>query len=341
MLDDAKAAGVPIKEVLRRSVKGDAAGQDPHVQVLTLAHELIKVKQKHPQGAKLTEAVGRFKTAEAEVRAGFSEDMLANRRAEGDEKMAARKSGTHEGVADDAAPKLEYREEAPPSEVAGEAPVEKAPTVKEAEDTITTGTSASKRPIQLDDGTEEVGGRSRAKAASGDKLAADAERKAKLIAEMNAKYGQPKKNATEKNALRVNRNPTEAQIAAGNYKKGHKNVEGLDFSIENPKGAVRRGRGEGGEWKVTMPADYGYLRRTTGADGDHIDAYDGRNGSRYFIIDQLDHRTGDFDEHKVMMRFRDEAHARETYEKAFSDGKAGERLGHIHEVSLDELKTWL
>lgn len=341
MVDEAKISGVPIKEVLRRSIKGDAAGQDPNVQVLTLANELIKVKQKHPQGAKLTEAVGRFKIAETEARAGFSEDMLANRRAEGDEKMAARKSGSHEGMADDAAPKPEYREEAPVSEVAGEAPIEKAPTVKEAEDTITTASSGSKRPIQLDDGTEEVGGRSRAKAASGDKLAADAERKAALIAEMNAKYGTPKKNVTEKNALRVERNPTAAQIAAGNYKKGHRNVEGLDFSIENPKGAVRRGRGPDGEWKVSMPADYGYIRRTTGADGDHIDAYDGRSGSRYFIIDQLDHRTGKFDEHKVMMRFRDEAHARETYEKAFSDGRAADRLGHIQEVSLPELKEWL
>lgn len=340
MVDEAKAAGVEIKQVLRRSVKGDAAGQDPNVQVLTLANELVKVKQKHPQGAKLTEAVGRFKTAEAEVRAGFSEEMLAQRRAEGDEKMQARKQGSHEGTAD-ATPKPEYVEETAAPEVQGEIPVEKAPTVKEAEDTITTGTAASKRPIQLDAGTEVVGGVERARAASGDKLAADAERKAKLIAEMNAKYGTPKKTVTEKNALRVERNPSPAQIAAGNYKKGHKNVEGLDFSIENPKGAVRRGRGPEGDWSVRMPADYGYIRRTTGADGDHIDAYDGRSGSRYFIIDQLHSRTGEFDEHKVMMRFRDEAHARETYEKAFSDGRGPDRLGHIHEVSLPELKAWL
>lgn len=341
MVDEARAAGIEIKKVLRRSIKGDAAGQDPNVQVLTLANELVQVKQKHPQGAKLTEAVGRFKIAETEARAGFSEDMLANRRAEGDEKMAARKSGTHEGVADDAAPKLEYREETPAQEVVGEAPVEKAPTVKEAEDTITTGTSTSKRPIQIDDGTEEVNGRTRAKAASGDKLSEDAERKARLIAEMNAKYGTPKKNATEKNALRVERNPTEAQKAAGNYKKGHRNVEGLDFTIENPKGAVRRGRGPEGDWSVRMPDDYGYIRRTTGADGDHIDAYDGRSGGRYFIVDQLDHRTGEFDEHKVMLRYKDEDAARAAYERAFSDGRASERLGHIHEVSLPELKAWL
>lgn len=434
MVDEAKEAGIPIKQVLRRAKNQNnkAAGEAPGVQLLTLANELVKAKEKNKQGAKLTEAVGRFRVAEAEVRGGYSEEMLANRRAEGDEKMAARKSGTSGEQASGAIKEASTKEEI---EAETSARVDSdakdtaaaASAAREAENEITTGTSTSKRPILLDAGTEidKDTGRERARAASGDKLAADAERKAKLIAEMNAKYGTPKKTVTEKNALRigppeagkinrreepggvkiydtknwklvspgqiglspewklldrknnevryvdetyakkimrvwnespakadelvsgernalrVERNPTEAQIAAGNYKKGHRNVEGLDFSIENPKGALRRGRGPQGDWSVRMPADYGYIRRTTGADGDHIDAYDGRNGRRFFIVDQLDERTGEFDEHKVMMRFTDEAAARDAYLKAFSDGRGEQRLGHIQEVSLPELKAWL
>lgn len=136
-------------------------------------------------------------------------------------------------------------------------------------------------------------------------------------------------------------NPSEAQKKAGNYKKGHRRVEGLDFTIENPKGAVRRGVDEDGRaWSVTMPADYGYIRRTTGADGDHVDAYDGRSGNGFFIVDQLN-KDGTFDEHKVMMRFKSEEDAVATYNRAFSDGSGPQRLGFIYEVTPAELKEWL
>lgn len=136
--------------------------------------------------------------------------------------------------------------------------------------------------------------------------------------------------------------PSEAQKRAGNYKKGHVKIEGMDFSIENPKGSIRRGLSpDGSEWSVKMPAAYGYIRRTIGADGEHIDAYDGGTGKRFFIIDQLDERTGEFDEHKVMLRFKDEQAAIDTHKRAFSDGKGDARLGYIHEVTPEELKAWI
>lgn len=70
--------------------------------------------------------------------------------------------------------------------------------------------------------------------------------------------------------------PTEAQKEAGNYKKGHARWNGLDLSIETAKGQTRSGTGpDGNPWSVTMPADYGYFRRTEGADGDHVDFYMG------------------------------------------------------------------
>ena len=37
--------------------------------------------------------------------------------------------------------------------------------------------------------------------------------------------------------------PTDAQKEAGNYKKGHVRLNGLDISIENPQGSTRSGTG--------------------------------------------------------------------------------------------------
>lgn len=37
----------------------------------------------------------------------------------------------------------------------------------------------------------------------------------------------------------INLAPTDAQKEAGNYKKGHVWIQGLDITIENPKGSVR------------------------------------------------------------------------------------------------------
>jgi hypothetical protein len=42
-------------------------------------------------------------------------------------------------------------------------------------------------------------------------------------------------------ADKVDTNPTEGQKQAGNYQKGHINVQGFDITIENPKGSVRSG----------------------------------------------------------------------------------------------------
>jgi len=100
--------------------------------------------------------------------------------------------------------------------------------------------------------------------------------------------------------------PTQAQKEAGNYKKGHVTIQGLDFAIENPQGSKRSGIDPNGQaWNVTMPNHYGYIKRTIGADGDHVDVYIGNNtkSDRVFIVDQVDASTGAFDEHKIMFGF--------------------------------------
>ena len=58
----------------------------------------------------------------------------------------------------------------------------------------------------------------------------------------------------------VNTTPTEAQKEAGNFKMGHVNIQGLDVSIENPKGSQRSGKDDTGqEWSVTLNNSYGYI----------------------------------------------------------------------------------
>jgi GGDEF domain-containing protein len=55
--------------------------------------------------------------------------------------------------------------------------------------------------------------------------------------------------------------PTPAQKDAGNYKKGHVRVHGLDISIENPQGSVRSGVGPNGQkWQQELKSHYGYIR---------------------------------------------------------------------------------
>lgn len=142
----------------------------------------------------------------------------------------------------------------------------------------------------------------------------------------------------------VNTSPTEAQKAAGNYKKDHVELYGLPITIENPKGSIRSGKDrDGKEWKVRMPAAYGYFKRTTGADSDHVDCYIGPNtdSKRVWILDQKDADTGKFDEHKCFVGFKSKPQVLAIYRKAFSDGKANKRIHAVTEVTLEQLKDWL
>ena len=138
--------------------------------------------------------------------------------------------------------------------------------------------------------------------------------------------------------------PTDAQKEAGNYKKAHVNVHGLDITIENTKGSERSGVDRDGKrWAVKLPDHYGYFKRTLGHDGDHVDCYVGPdvNAPKAFVIDQVDAETGKFDEHKVMLGYPSEAEARSAYAKAFNDGKASDRLGALTAMPVADLKDWL
>lgn len=141
--------------------------------------------------------------------------------------------------------------------------------------------------------------------------------------------------------------PTEAQALAGNYRMGHTKVAGLNVSIETPKGKIRRKVGFGGrKWQVRMPAHYGYIKRTEGGDGDHLDVYLGPHAHEaekhpVFVVDQHHTHNGRFDEHKAMLGFRDLDHATRTYDAAFSDKRGPERRKAVHEMTAEDFRHWV
>lgn len=136
-------------------------------------------------------------------------------------------------------------------------------------------------------------------------------------------------------------NPTEAQKEAGNYKKGHVKVDGFDITIENPKGSVRSGKdSDGKEWSVTMNNDYGYIRGTEGVDGDHIDVFlsDNPEQGNVYVIDQVNQKTGEYDESKVMYGFNSLEEAKDAYLANFEEGW---KIGVVSGVSKEEFRKWI
>lgn len=134
--------------------------------------------------------------------------------------------------------------------------------------------------------------------------------------------------------------PTEAQIEAGNYKKGAIKFQGLDISIENPKGSTRSGTDpDGNKWESKIHQHYGYIKRTEGADGEHVDVFVGDNpeSEKVFIIDQVN-KDGSFDEHKIMLAMNDKKSAIAGYKKNYQKGW---KVGPVTEMSVDEFKEWL
>ncbi len=130
--------------------------------------------------------------------------------------------------------------------------------------------------------------------------------------------------------------PTQAQKEAGNYAKGHARIAGLDVSIENPAGTKRRP-----EWPP-LNHHYGYIKRTEGNDGDHVDVFltDRAEDTTLpvFVVDQTN-RNGAFDEHKVVMGTASEEEARAAYLSNYAKGWNG--LGAITQMTLDEFKAWV
>lgn len=159
----------------------------------------------------------------------------------------------------------------------------------------------------------------------------------------NVEEPKPIKGETAKGA-----SLTDGHKEAGNFKKGRSGVEfGKNTAWETRAGDVRRSKSDAPEpWEVKSPYDYGYFNKTKSTDGEGIDRAQPPKGSpesgeKHFIIDQKDATTGKYDEPKVFTYVKDEAAARDLYNRGFSDNKGPDRLHDITEVSKEDLSKYL
>jgi hypothetical protein len=143
-------------------------------------------------------------------------------------------------------------------------------------------------------------------------------------------------------ARKVNTEPTPAQREAGNFRKGHVYMHGLDISIEYPKGSIRSGTARDGKtWCRVMANHYGYIRKTVGNDEEHIDCFIGPNPKSELvtIINQVNPVTGKWDEHKVVFGALSHSEAKKIYRANYSSDWKG--LGSAYTISMQQFKDWL
>lgn len=136
---------------------------------------------------------------------------------------------------------------------------------------------------------------------------------------------------------------SDAVLEIGNYKKGHVWIQGLNISIENKKGSKRGKKDQ----PRKMPAPYGYIRGTTGADGMQVDVFLGKypDSDLVWVIDQdnvdKDGESKGFDEHKVMLGYKKLRLALRDWLKSHPEENGHAKFKSMTELSVDALKQWL
>lgn len=134
--------------------------------------------------------------------------------------------------------------------------------------------------------------------------------------------------------------PTQAQRESGNYAKKRVRWQGMEIAIENPAGTVRRGVSRDGcSWESRMAFDYGYLNRTEGVDGDHVDCFVGPNPDAPFVYVVHARKYGawdQYDEDKCMLNFDSEEDARAAFLASYDDPRF---LGPITVLTVDDFKA--
>jgi len=132
-----------------------------------------------------------------------------------------------------------------------------------------------------------------------------------------------------------------------NYRlHGRLKFQGLDVSVENRKGSVRKWYDPHGKESGSTPMlnHYGYIRGTHGTDGDHVDVYVGPNpdAGMAYIIDQMKKPHDDkgkwdcFDEQKIMLGFDSAGDAQAAYMKQYNDPRF---FGGLKEMPMTEFKA--
>lgn len=98
--------------------------------------------------------------------------------------------------------------------------------------------------------------------------------------------------------------------------------QGLDIAVENDIGSIRSGFDfDGKEWHVSMTHPYGYIERSLGVDGDHVDCFVGLNefAPDAYVIHALRKDTAEYDEDKVMLGFDNPDEAKRAFLENYSD----------------------
>lgn len=107
--------------------------------------------------------------------------------------------------------------------------------------------------------------------------------------------------------------------------------------VETKSGETRSGPG----WTRVMRHDYGYIEGVPGRDGGSMDTIIGegaRDPSRpVFVIDQKS-ETGGFDEHKVLVGFKNQRDAERAYLSEYPRG--WDRMGPVRQFSAAEFRDW-
>lgn len=119
-------------------------------------------------------------------------------------------------------------------------------------------------------------------------------------------------------------------------------VHGLPIFVETPRGEPRRGLSG---WSAQMPCDYGFIPLTGSAEGpaEGFDVYLGPDldAPTVWVMNQLDPETGEFDEEKAFIGYRNRAAALADYQAAFADNTAAARMGAVRKMGFDQFKAWL
>jgi hypothetical protein len=354
MVDRANAEGVEIPKSLRDTKTGELAHPRQMIALREAAdfvktYENAKTRKGQTRAQARAEAAQRFYDREATARNGTDEqlrDVIGERRNEGDTAKRAHQ-GSVEELAEGAAEALpgnavrtrtprakkEAQPVTPREQVEGRGEAAQVGTGapaganNQAQTHNTPVSNTVKKP--LNKGLQKIQ-ENRAKRAA-----------EKAAAEAQSKPANPREEVTSKSKPAE---PTEAQKEAGNYQKGHVKFQGLDISIETAKGQTRSGKDAAGkEWSVEMPHDYGYIKRTEGADGDHVDVAIGphKDSERVYVINQKDPKTGKFDEHKALVGYNSADEAIAAYKKSFSDNSGASRIDSYAAMGMDGFKHWL
>jgi len=135
-------------------------------------------------------------------------------------------------------------------------------------------------------------------------------------------------------------NEEEGALKEAAYKLEDKyKFQGFPISIENTKGSTRTGTdSDGHDWSSTMNCDYGYIRGTIGGDKEHLDVFIGphEDSTSVFIIRQIDPKTKKYDEDKVLLGFKSQKQAMQTY---LGNYDRHDHVDGIREVPLDAFRA--